>query len=86
MARRLAREEGVLCGISSGCNVAAANKLSAVLPGTNMIVTMINDTGMRYFSTPLFGNDQTAEIPDREHPIREEDRANLARRNLHIVR
>ena len=86
MARRLAREEGVLCGISSGCNVAAANKLSAALPSTKMIVTMINDTGMRYFSTPLFGKDQTTEIPDREHPIREEDKANLARRNLHIVR
>ncbi len=86
MARRLAREEGVLCGISSGCNVAAANKLSAALPATKMIVTMINDTGMRYFSTPLFGKDQTAEIPDREHPIRDEDKANLARRNLHIVR
>lgn len=86
MARRLAREEGVLCGISSGCNVVAANKLSAALPSTKMIVTMINDTGMRYFSTPLFGKDQTAEIPDREHPIRDEDKANLARRNLHIVR
>ena len=85
MARRLAREEGVLCGISSGCNVVAANKLSRELPGTKMIVTMINDTGMRYFSTPLFGQESAAEIPEREHPIREEDRQNLARRNLHIV-
>lgn len=85
MARRLAQEEGVLCGISSGCNVVAANKLSRVLPDTEMIVTMINDTGMRYFSTPLFGHEPTAKIPKREHPIREQDRQNLARRNLHIV-
>ena len=40
---------------------------------------------MRYFSTPLFGKDQTTEIPDREHPVRDEDKANLARRKLHIV-
>ncbi len=85
MARRLAQEEGVLCGISSGCNVVAANKLSRVLSNTEMIVTMINDTGMRYFSTPLFGHEPTADIPEREHPIRERDRQNLARRNLHIV-
>ncbi|MFQ5802600.1 MAG: cysteine synthase A [Candidatus Methylomirabilales bacterium] len=85
MARRLAQEEGVLCGISSGCNVVAANKLSRVLPNTKLIVTMINDTGMRYFSTPLFGHEPVVKIPEREHPIREQDRQNLARRNLHIV-
>ena len=86
MARRLALEEGIFCGISSGCNVAAANKLSPELPGAKLIVTMINDTGMRYFSTPLFGHESTTEIPEREHPISEADRRNLARRNLHIVR
>jgi cysteine synthase A len=86
MAKRLAQEEGVLCGISSGCNVVAANKLSRVLPEKKLIVTMINDTGMRYFSTPLFGHEPKVEIPEREHPIREQDRRNLARRNLHIVR
>ncbi|MFQ6028052.1 MAG: cysteine synthase A [Dehalococcoidia bacterium] len=85
MARRLALEEGILCGISSGCNVAAANKLAPELPGTELIVTMINDTGLRYFSTPLFGKEPTTEIPAREHPVREEDRVNLARRQLHIV-
>ncbi len=85
MARRLALEERVFCGISSGCNVVAANKLSPELPGTKLIVTMINDTGMRYFSTPLFGHKPAAEIPDRDHPISEADRLNLARRNLHIV-
>ena len=85
MARRLAREEGVFCGISSGCNVAAANKLSAALPNSKVIVTMINDTGMRYFSTPLFGHEAFADIPERTHSVREADTLELARRNLHIV-
>ena len=86
MARRLAREEGVLCGISSGCNIVAANKLARELPDTRLIVTMINDTGMRYFSTPLFGQQPETHIPEREHPIREKDVQNLAQRNLHVVR
>ena len=85
MARRLAREEGVFCGISSGCNVAAANKLSAALPNSKVIVTMINDTGMRYFSTPLFGHEAFADIPERTHSVRKADTLELARRNLHIV-
>lgn len=85
MARRLAREEGVFCGISSGCNVAAANKLSRELPDSRFIVTMINDTGMRYFSTPLFGHQPSTEIPERPHSVREADTLELARRHLHIV-
>ena len=86
MAHRLALEEGIFCGISSGCNVAAANKLASELPGTSLMVTMINDTDMRYFSTPLFGHESTTEIPDRGHRVREMDRQNLASRHLHIVR
>lgn len=85
MAQRLAREEGVFCGISSGCNVAAANKLSRELTESRFIVTMINDTGMRYLSTPLFGHEPSADIPEREHPIREEDRRTLESRSLHII-
>ena len=85
MTRRLAREEGIFCGISSGCNVVAANKLAKELIHTKLMVTMINDTGMRYFSTPLFGHESTVDIPEREHPIRDEDRQNLAQHNLHIV-
>ncbi len=50
------------------------------------MVTMINDTGMWYFSTPLFGWESTTEIPDRDHPVSEADRRNLAGRHLHIVR
>jgi cysteine synthase A len=55
MARRLAREEGILCGISAGANVAAAIRL-ARLPEHEgkTIVTIICDTGERYLSTWLF--------------------------------
>ena len=69
MARRLAREEGLLCGISSGCNVVAALKLAKKFPEAKRIVTMLNDTGQRYFSTELMGEAKEVEIPDREHPM-----------------
>lgn len=52
-ARRLAREEGLFCGISSGTNVAAALRLSAKLDPGKTVVTLAPDTGERYFSTPL---------------------------------
>ncbi len=50
-ARRLAREEGIFAGFSSGANVAAALRL---LPGKT-VVTVINDSGMKYLSTDLWG-------------------------------
>lgn len=55
MARKLAREEGVLCGISSGANVWAALEL-AKEPAMRdkLIVAMVCDTGERYLSTELF--------------------------------
>jgi cysteine synthase A len=55
MARRLSREEGIFCGISSWCNVVAAIKVARKHPEFKSIVTMINDTGQRYFSTELCG-------------------------------
>src|SRR5207249_7354412 len=58
LARRLAAEEGIFCGISSGCNVAAALKLARRHPELSAIVTMANDTGQRYFPTPLCGEDK----------------------------
>lgn len=54
-AKRLAREEGIMCGISSGTNVAAAIKLARKLGPGKTVVTVLPDTAERYFSTPLFG-------------------------------
>jgi cysteine synthase len=79
MARRLAAEEGLFCGISTGCNVAAAMKLAARHPDLASIVTMANDTGQRYFTTALCGEDKTVDVPEREHPMDERTRANLDR-------
>ena len=53
-ARRMASEEGILCGISSGSNIAAAVKLAQKLGKGKTVVTVLPDTGERYFSTPLF--------------------------------
>ena len=54
-AKRLAREEGLMVGISSGTNVAAAIKLAKKLGPGKTVVTVLPDTAERYFSTPLFG-------------------------------
>ncbi len=53
-AKALAREEGLLCGISAGTNVAAALALAKRLGKGKRVVTVLPDTGERYFSTPLF--------------------------------
>ena len=53
-AQRLAREEGLMCGISSGTNVAAAIQLAKQLGPGKTVVTILPDTAERYFSTPLF--------------------------------
>lgn len=53
-AKRLASEEGIMCGISSGTNVAAAIKLAKKLGAGKTVVTVLPDTAERYFSTPLF--------------------------------
>jgi len=71
MAKRLALEEGIFCGISSGCNVAAAVKIAKRHPELKTIVTMVNDTGQRYLSTELCGEIKEVEIPEREHPMDE---------------
>lgn len=53
-SRRLIREEGILCGISSGTNVTAALRLAKELGEGHTVVTVLPDTGERYFSTVLF--------------------------------
>ena len=53
-AKRLARKEGLMVGISSGTNVAAALKLAEKLGEDKTVVTILPDTAERYFSTPLF--------------------------------
>ena len=54
-SKDLAAKEGILCGISSGTNVAAALKLAKLLGKGKTVVTVLPDTAERYFSTPLFG-------------------------------
>lgn len=58
-SRNLARKEGIMCGISSGTNVAAALELAKKLGRGKTVVTVLPDTAERYFSTPLFDKDLT---------------------------
>jgi cysteine synthase A len=86
MAQRLAREEGIFCGISSGCNVAAALKVARAHPDMRRIVTLVNDNGLRYLTTELLGAPKALDVPEREHPESEADRAKLAARPLAVIR
>jgi len=54
ISKELASKEGIMCGISSGTNVAAAIKLAKKLGPGKTVVTVLPDTAERYFSTPLF--------------------------------
>ena len=56
VSRELASKEGIMCGISSGTNVAAALRLAKKLGKGKTVVTVLPDTAERYFSTPLFLN------------------------------
>ncbi|MBQ6453456.1 MAG: pyridoxal-phosphate dependent enzyme, partial [Coriobacteriales bacterium] len=53
-SRKLASQEGLMCGISSGSNVAAALRMARQLGRGKRVVTILPDTGERYFSTELF--------------------------------
>lgn len=79
MAQRLAREEGIFCGISSGCNIAAAMKLARKHPELSPIVVLACDTGQRYFSTALCGEAKHVDVLEREHPLDGRSRALLDR-------
>lgn len=67
MAQRMAREEGTLCGPSSGMNVVAAHKIAAKHPELRRIVTVVADTGQRYLSGELFGEGVDVDDDDRDH-------------------
>ncbi len=54
ISKELASKEGIMCGISSGTNVAAAIRLAKKLGKGKTVVTVLPDTAERYFSTPLF--------------------------------
>ncbi|MDR1837163.1 MAG: cysteine synthase family protein [Treponema sp.] len=54
MTCRLAREEGLFVGISSGANVLAAIKAAETLPESSVVVTLLCDSGYRYMSEPVF--------------------------------
>lgn len=56
-SKALAAKEGIMCGISSGTNVAAAIKFAKQLGKGKTVVTVLPDTAERYFSTPLFDNE-----------------------------
>lgn len=85
IAQEIARQEGIFCGISSGCNVGAARKVSQKYPDKKLIVTMINDNGLRYLSTPLCGSIITRKELEREYALSPEDKAQLAQYKLEVI-
>ncbi|WP_054691973.1 PLP-dependent cysteine synthase family protein [Syntrophomonas palmitatica] len=84
-AREIARQEGIFCGTSSGCNVAAARKLALKYPDLKCIVTMINDNGLRYLSTELCGTECQRELLQREYALSPENLETLARYKFEII-
>jgi cysteine synthase A len=59
MTTRLAREEGIFAGISTGANVVGAHRLAEQLGPAAVIVTLAVDTGFKYMSVEPFGGDPT---------------------------
>lgn len=84
-AQQMAREEGIFCGISSGCNVAAAIKVARRYPEAKRIVTIVNDNGLRYLSTDLCGSEVCRELLDRDYQLSEADLKKLASYKLEII-
>ncbi len=56
MARRLAREEGLFAGTSSGANVVAAIQVAERLGSGARVVTLMADSGLKYLNTDVYGN------------------------------
>lgn len=85
MAREVARKEGIFCGTSSGCNVAAARKVAQKYPDLKCIVTIINDNGLRYLSSELCGSEVKRELLERDYALSQQDLDKLAIYNLEII-
>jgi cysteine synthase A len=68
LARALAREEGIFCGISSGATLAGALEIAKAAPEGSVIVCMLPDTGERYLSTALF-DDVEADMSGAEREL-----------------
>lgn len=84
-AREIAKKEGIFCGISSGCNVAAALKLADRYPELRRIVTIINDNGLRYLSTELCGSIVNRVPLDRDYLLSTGDLAKLKEYSFEII-
>jgi len=84
-AQQMAREEGIFCGISSGCNVAAAIKVARRYPEAKRIVTIVKDNGLRYLSTDLCGSEVCRELLDRDYQLSEAELKKLASYKLEII-
>lgn len=76
-SRWLAEHEGIFCGISSGANVEGALTV-ATERDLDTVVTIVTDTGMRYYSTKLFEAEYEIEVPDRDHPLDDRSKRVLA--------
>lgn len=85
MAREMAKQEGIFCGTSSGCNVAAALKVAHKYPDKKCIVTMVNDNGLRYLSTELCGTPASRQLLERDYALSDEDLKKLAQYKFEII-
>ena len=86
MAQQITKKEGIFCGTSSGCNVAAARKVALKHPDKKCIVTMVNDNGLRYLSTELCGTQTHRKLLDRQYALKPEDLEKLAQYNFEIIK
>ncbi|MEA1961076.1 MAG: cysteine synthase family protein [Bacillota bacterium] len=85
-AQKMAGTEGIFCGISSGCNVAAAIKVAKAHPELKRIVTMVNDNGLRYLSTPLCGTEDQRQKLDRNYALSQKDIEKLQQYQFEIIK
>ncbi|MFO8060768.1 MAG: cysteine synthase family protein [Bacillota bacterium] len=82
-ARRLCLEQGLIVGISTGCNVSAIRKLLGRHPDPGSVATILFDSGHKYFTSPLFGVSSEVVIPDRDHSLDRQSETELARHAPH---